>query len=247
MHYGCAHRASTFAKFCFGYSGPPCKIRNKIKAHSVEEGHRIATVASRRSLTLLPAPAAIGAGDEAIALPVAEASAADIIAAAKADVVEDRQLLKGRVPQAQDWLRCWAEATEKIAFRKQIRLAEKKGEVPAGGGPHLSLRKTRRKQVRVMAEAHREVIRERLGQAQYISLSMDEREYIKVIRYRCDAPCKPYVHRGILGVMDCGKTAPGDFEEDHALMAVRKLDSFFACILHSHLQGRPAVGDGPFA
>ena len=78
-----------------------------------------------------------------------------------------------------------------------------------------------------MAEAHREVIRERLGQAQSISLSMDEREYIKVIRYRCDAPGKPYVHRGILGVMDCGKSAPGDFEEDHALMAVRKLDFFW--------------------
>ena len=34
------------------------------------------------------------------------------------------------------------------------------------------------------------------------------------------------MHRGILGVLGLEKSAVGDFEEDHALVAVRKLDNF---------------------
>ena len=65
-----------------------------------------------------------------------------------------------------------------------------------------------------------------VNQAQFISLSsLDEREDQKIVRFRCDAPREPYyVHRGILGVMTLEKSAVGDFEEDHALIAVRKLD-----------------------
>ena len=122
-----------------------------------------------------------------------------------------------------------AESIEKIAFRKQARLADKKRltgsckKLPR----HLSnLRKIRRKQLKVMAETRREVLRERLGKALFISLSLDDREYKKVVRFRCDAPDEPYVHRGILGVMGLEKSSVGDFEEDHALIAVRKMDSF---------------------
>ena len=71
-----------------------------------------------------------------------------------------------------------------------------------------------------MAETRREVLRERLGKAQFISLSLDERQYEKVVRFRCDAPGEPDVHRGILGVMGLEKSAVSDFEEDHALIGV---------------------------
>ena len=53
---------------------------------------------------------------------------------------------------------------------------------------------------------------------------MDDRKYQKLIRYRCDAPNEPFVRRGILCVMGLGKSAVGDFEEDHALVVVRKLE-----------------------
>ena len=55
---------------------------------------------------------------------------------------------------------------------------------------------------------------------------MDDRQYQKIVRFRCDAPEKPFFRKGILGVMGLEKSAVGDFEEDHAVIAVRKLDSF---------------------
>ena len=77
-----------------------------------------------------------------------------------------------------------------------------------------------------MAEVRREDIREELRSATVISLSMDDRENNKVVRYRCDAPQEPFVRSGILGVLNLDNSALGDFEEDHALIALRKLDSF---------------------
>ena len=55
---------------------------------------------------------------------------------------------------------------------------------------------------------------------------MDDRQYQKIVRFRCDAPEKPFFRKGILGVMGLEKSAVGDFEEDHTVIAVRKLDSF---------------------
>ena len=55
---------------------------------------------------------------------------------------------------------------------------------------------------------------------------MDERKYQKIVRFRCDAPREPYVHRKILGVMALERSAVGDFEEDHALVDVRNMDAF---------------------
>ena len=77
-----------------------------------------------------------------------------------------------------------------------------------------------------MAEARREVIREDLRRAKFICLAMDDRQYQKIIRFRCDAPKKPFVRRGVLGVMSLANSSTQDFEEDHALIAVRKLDAF---------------------
>ena len=78
----------------------------------------------------------------------------------------------------------------------------------------------------IIAEVRRQDIREQLRRATCIGLSMDERRYLKIVRYRCDAPTKPFVHRGVLGVLSLEKSALGDFEEDHAVIAVRKMDLF---------------------
>jgi hypothetical protein len=145
----------------------------------------------------------------------------NIIAEATSEVLDDSRVLKGRVPQCQDWIDAWAESTEQMAFHKQARVAAKKNTRKFN-----NLRRIRRKQVRIMAETRRGDIRKQLGEAQFISLSMDERQYQKIVRFRCDAPAKPFVHKGILGVMSLEKSAVGDFEEDHALIGVRKMDSF---------------------
>ena len=75
-----------------------------------------------------------------------------------------------------------------------------------------------------MAEACREDIRKVLGEATSISLSVDDRTYQKIIRFRCDAPQEPFVRRGVFCVLSLAKSAVGDFEEDHAVIAVRNLD-----------------------
>ena len=91
-----------------------------------------------------------------------------------------------------------------------------------------------------MAETHREVICKRLGEA----LSMDDRAYQKVVRFRCDAPRDPYVHSGILGVMGLVKSAVGDLEEVHALIGVLKLDFFLNTFCTPfRLTGRPSATD----
>jgi len=146
-----------------------------------------------------------------------------VIAAANTTILDDSHVLKGNVPQCDDWLSAWAESTEQTVFLKQSRLTEKR---TGKSRLNVDLNRIRRKQVKVMAETHREVLRKRFGEAQFISLAMDDRQYQKVVRFRCDAPREPYVHSGILGVMDLEKSSVGDFEEDHALIGVRKLDSF---------------------
>ena len=98
--------------------------------------------------------------------------AAQLVAETASAVVDDRNLLKGRVPQIQDWLDAWAESTEHMAFHKQARILGKKGQQR-----YNNLRRMRKKQIRVSADARREDIRKQLGEAQFISVSMDDRKY----------------------------------------------------------------------
>ena len=193
-------------------------------------------MASHRCSKVLPAPISMeldvpmaaamvtrpSADESAVGDSFVEAETKKSIAESTSEVLHDSHLLKGRVPQCQDWLDAWAESTEQIAFHKQARCARKKKTFR----DRQNLRRIRRKQVRIMAEARREVLRKQLGEAQFISLSMDDRQYQKIVRFRCDAPSKPFVFKGILGVMSLEKSAVGDFEEDHALMGVRQMDAF---------------------
>ena len=153
--------------------------------------------------------------------PAFATEAERIVSETASELLSDKYLLKGKAPQCQDWLDAWAESTEQVAFHKQARIIDKKKR-----HRYNNLRRIRRKQVQIMAEVRRVDVRDLLRRASFISLSMDERKYKKTVRFRCDAPIKPYVHRGILGVLGLEKSAVGDFEEDHALVAVRKLDNF---------------------
>ena len=59
--------------------------------------------------------------------------------------------------------------------------------------------------------------------------------------FRCDAPTTPYMRRGIISVLALQRSAVGDFEEDHALVATRKLDRFFKQVLHTAQQNKSAT------
>ena len=83
--------------------------------------------------------------------------------------------------------------------------------------------------------------REILRTATSISLSLDESNYRMIVRYRCDVPSPAatergearriggsgFCHAGVLGILDCKKVHTAEFEEDHAVTAVKQLDSFF--------------------
>ena len=50
-----------------------------------------------------------------------------------------------------------------------------------------------------------------------------------MVRFRCDTPKpvadgSPAVAKGILGIVDCSHASAADFEEDHAIKAVRDID-----------------------
>ena len=91
-----------------------------------------------------------------------------------------------------------------------------------------------------MAEVLRKKIRKVLGQATAICLSIDECKHRKIIRFRADLPTAYCAHpgshwrvgasgfsqAGVLGLLDCSKKDVTDFEEDHAVTAVRKLEEF---------------------
>ena len=91
-----------------------------------------------------------------------------------------------------------------------------------------------------MAEVLRKKIRKVLGQATAICLSIDECKHRKIVRFRADLPtaycAQPGSHwrvgasgfsqAGVLGLLDCSKKDLSDFEEDHAVTAVRKLEEF---------------------
>ena len=234
---GTTHRASKWANSQFFCHGSSWVLRNRVKAHAAEAGHRATVIASQRCLQQLP-PRLLSAGPDVIDRPLAAAGATSrplagerpagdaasdptLISDAESEVVGD-SVLKGRVPQCQDWLDAWSECTEHISFRKQARVLANRGRLKL-----TNLRKIRRKQIRIIAEVRREDIRHQLREAQFISISMDDRQYQKIVRFRCDAPEKPFFRKGILGVMGLEKSAVGDFEEeDHAVIAVRKLDSF---------------------
>ena len=235
-------RASTFARQNFTCNTRYCDFELKLRAHAQCQYHRVASSAANRLAGQFPRrmlretePHVAPGGKEASVRPMAQETAEgndeacfdenslqEAMSLASADVGADKSLLKGKVPQITDWINAWAEATEHVSFRKQVRIWGKKN----GRKIHDYRRKVRRNQLKVIAETRREDVRKHLRRATCISLALDERKYKKIVRFRCDAPKRPFFFRGILGVHTCEKSAVGDFEEDHALIAVRTVDRF---------------------
>ena len=153
-------------------------FKQLIKQHSETKMHKIAIGASHRLAKVLPAYTVEAAfqplADNAfqpvadnmatiqpladnVSQPVADNMAEKCIAAATAQVLDESALLKGYVPQVQDWLSAWAVSTEQISFRKQARLASKRLRWIRG-----NVRKVRRKQLKVMAECRVPQVAKRL-------------------------------------------------------------------------------------
>ena len=105
-----------------------------------------------------------------------------------------------------------------------------------------------------MAEGSRKNIRKVMSQATSISLAFDESKYRKVVRYRADLPSKSsapgsicrsigasgFSHSGVLGILDCTKKHAVDFEDDHAVTAMKQFDSFLTrfCTPLGRVNGR---------
>ena len=167
-------------------------------------------------------------------------------------------LLKGNVPFPEEWRNAWSVLSETVSLRKGARMFEKqkKGKVIS---PLMNKKRKRyRKQLCVVAEVLRNRIRKVLREATSISLALDESKYRKVLRYRADLPSRKksgpgslwrhvgaggFSHSGVLGIINCKKEKASDFEEDHALIAVRQLDKFLTkcCTPLGRIRGRRGV------
>ena len=156
---------------------------------------------------------------------------------------EAEALLKGRVPQLQDWIDAWASASSTVSFRKEARIRQKKGAARRSDG----VRKRLRKQIRVIADVLRDRRRQALAAATSITLAVDSRGKYKVARFRCDSRHRPYFVDGILGVFHCGYESLEDAERDHGARMQRNLQQcitrFWTPLGEGGAFSRPGGGD----
>ena len=153
-------------------------MRQKIRQHAVSDGHRAAQTAwigihgrSQGALKKRPRPDQDAAQPLACGAAVAKVSPAARNSEAgvhdeEDPVEEQRRLLNGRVPQAEDWLEAWTltHSGSSVSFRRQERQANRRGD------PATNLRRTRRKQLAVMAEVSRKRKRSLLASSTNICL-----------------------------------------------------------------------------
>ena len=226
--------------------------RGLIEQHHRSESHRVASGLSRfKSVTrnqshvitlpLQPQPLACRASSSTETLGMLSA--------------EDVALLKGNVPSPAEWKDAFAVLSENLALRKIGRIDEKRTGASA---VENRKRKRYRQQLRVMAEATRRKIRRVLFRATSITLALDECKYRKIVRFRVDLPSRKssepgtlwrhvgasgFSYSGVLGLLDCSKKHASDFEEDHAVTAVKQLDAFLTkfCSPLGRVRGRRGV------
>ena len=158
-----------------------------------------------------------------------------------ADIACAPKLLRGNVPSASDWLDAWSVLSGTPSLRSEAGVHEKRTSDSATG-ESLEMEKRRkrmRSQMQIMAEVIRHNIRSTLAKASSISLAIDESQHKKIVRFRADLP-EPLARgcfygrlsagnhciSGVLGILDCSKKHACDFEQDHALTAVKQLDDF---------------------
>ena len=129
-------RRSAFARFDFVATASWTMLEFRLKQHERQEAHRIAVASTRRFVLRMPLrPLAQGEQKDQSQTPPmrplaqepplrpqemgeenrAVASVASAcVAEAKCDYLDDKQLLRGRVPQPEDWAIAWAECTDKL-------------------------------------------------------------------------------------------------------------------------------------
>ena len=221
-----------FSKFANFEVRPTSRLAAKflVQQHHERRSHRVASGRERAR----PKRAAKPPQPQPLACPIARLALCPQLGGLSA---EDAALFKGNVPSMAEWREAWAVLSETLSLRKAGRLRAK--EHP-DTHTEAKKRKRYRQQQRVMAEVLRKKIRKVLGQATAICLSLDECKHRKIIRFRADLPsaycAQPGSHwragasgfsqAGVLGLLDCAKKHVSDFEEDHAVMAVRKLEGF---------------------
>ena len=219
-------RLSKFAKFQFrptsGFAA-----RWQLEQHSKSLSHRVACGQKRKR----DEKKVVANHPQPLARPI---NCSDDLSSTV--LQEDAILFKGNVPSAAEWSDGWSVLSENLSLRKGGRMFEKKHGLRAAN----KKRKLYRKQLVVMAELLRNDIRKTLSQATFISLSLDECKYRKILRFRADKSCRSnslcslwrnvcasgFSQSGVLGSLDCSKKHASDFEDDHAVTAVKQLDDF---------------------
>ena len=217
-------RASKWARYGVNWLVSPQMGVKEFRQHANTQAHRLACKALGWSaasmevgmaVPLAPAPlqeAAVGAASGAVAGAAEEAA----VGATQGQ----EWIFRGRVPQAKEWVDAWVDNTSMMSFRQQATIAKKRGDKVLQNRNRI-----RRKQLTIMAEVARRGVRKNLMRAQVISLSIDEAQRKKIMRFRCDSSTAPYHVEGVLGVIDCDRSCTENLEEDHAIMGVRKLEA----------------------
>ena len=235
----CHSRFSKFAKFEFRDTSSRSRVKWLIEQHQKGKAHCTACGINRmKRHAAKPPPQPLACPPTTCDDEVVEATAEDI------------NILQGNVPSPAEWKDAWATVSETIALRKEARVFVKKF---SGEAFMLNRRRKRqRKQLVVMAEVLRRQIRNVFRQATSISLALDECKYRKIIRFRADLPvalstelrhvgASGFSLSGVLGILDCSKEHASDFEEDHALTALKQLDGFLVkfCTPLGRAGGKP--------
>lgn len=141
----------------------------------------------------------------------------------------DAELLRGNVPQPEDWLRAWRFCRTPTSFHAAEAVQQTEAFIRGQGSSASSFhRKAVPKLIEVMAEVVRAKIRQVLRSAWSITISVDDRKEYRIVRFRCDhsgpggssGPAEPGSASGILAVLCQGGTAREtsieDFDEDYS-------------------------------
>ena len=151
--------------------------------------------------------------------------------------VEDDALLAGAVPQPTDWLRAW-----QAARCAQSWAAAATNGVVENFAHQIRQRAVSSRGLKAMAQVLRHVIRKQkqqwIRECNSISLTFDDRQSYKLMRFRCDAPVRCAAtpaeaetptawtswREGIVGCTDCliGCTL-NDLADDYALRTVEQV------------------------
>ena len=159
-------RASKWARYEFREFHSASRMVLALRLHRDTMGHR-------RAVSLMHAHASMNPLLKAAAEKETSALDCPDEAAIGAD---DEQVLRGRVPQCQDWLDGWVYATSTLSLNKEASMVEKRHGKPdkklmPGSVVRRGVRKVRRKQTAAMAEVVRRRLRKVLRNARFITLA----------------------------------------------------------------------------